>query len=98
MIVAPIALTGVMAFAFSAVNTSGALPPVEVVLVNEDEGGLGQTLVDTLQSKALSDLLVTPRAATPAEARALVDEDKAAAAVLIPSGMTERVTSGEAGE
>ena len=56
MLVAPLALTLVMNFAFGRAS-SGSLSQINVVIVNHDDGTLGQTFVDFMQSEALSDLV-----------------------------------------
>jgi ABC-2 type transport system permease protein len=89
LLVAPLALTLVMSFAFSSLNTASGMSSVSLVIVNQDEGDLGKMLVAVLTSPDLSDLLA-PTEVTDAEAaRALVDGDQAAAAVIIPPGFTE---------
>ena len=102
MIAAPLALTLVMSFAFSRVNTGG-LSQIDVVIVNDDGGdpstssgqSLGQAFVDLMQSDALKEL-VKPALADDADAaRKRVDDGEAAAAVILPAGLTERVTSGQ---
>lgn len=91
MVAAPLALTAVMGFAFSGLQTGAGLPAIPVVVVNQDEGVLGQTLVDWLTSAELSDLLAPTLAADAGAARRRVDEDTAAAAVIIPPDLTESV-------
>ncbi len=94
MIVAPLGLTAVMAFAFSGLNT-GALSPIDVVVANQDEGDLGQAFVNLLQSEALKELVNPTLGGDADAARQSVDEGKAAVAVILPAGLSERVTSGE---
>ena len=48
----------------------------------------GQMLVDLLQSEDLSDLLEVSEVSEPASARAAVDAQEAAVAVIIPAGFT----------
>ncbi|MBI4770114.1 MAG: ABC transporter permease [Chloroflexi bacterium] len=99
MLVAPLGLTLVMNFAFSGVSGQNAgLRQIPVAVVNADEGELGRALVEAFRSPALSELLAVSAAASPAEARKLVDDDQAAAAILIPAGMTGRVMKGDAAE
>jgi ABC-2 type transport system permease protein len=97
LLAAPVALTLVMALAFSRVNQGNGLAQIRLVVVNQDEGDLGQTLVGVLQSPDLSDLLAVTRLADPAEARALVDADKAAAAVMVPPSFTQQALSNAGG-
>ncbi len=95
LLAAPLALTLVMSFAFSRVN-QGGIGQIRVVVVNQDEGSLGQALTSLLQSGDLSGLLTVTSAADPAAARALVDADKAAAAVIVPAGFTQLAFSASA--
>ena len=94
MIVAPLGLTAVMAFAFSGLNT-GALSQIDVVVVNQDEGDLGQAFVNLLQSDALKELVNPTLGGDADAARQSVDEGKAAVALILPAELSERVMSGE---
>ena len=65
---------------------------IGVVLVNQDEGELGESLVSVFQSADLAELVsptLFPDAT--AAARSQVDADKAAAAVIIPPGFTASI-------
>jgi ABC-2 type transport system permease protein len=94
MIAAPIALTLVMTFAFGRV-TGGGISQLGVAVVNNDEGEIGQAFVEMIQSEALSDLVKPTILEDASAARKRVDEAEAAAAVILPAGLTERVMSGE---
>ena len=94
MIAAPLALTLVMSFAFSRAN-SGGLPQISVVVVNEDGGAIGQAFVDLMQSDALKELVKPSFSGDAGAARKMVDDGDAAAAVIVPAGLTERVTAGQ---
>jgi linearmycin/streptolysin S transport system permease protein len=94
MIAAPLALTLVMSFAFSRAN-SGGLPQISVVVVNQDGGAIGQAFVDLMQSDALKELVKPFLSGDAGAARKMVDDGQAAAAVIIPAGLTERVTAGQ---
>ena len=96
LLAAPLALTLVMSFAFSRVS-QGGIGQIRVAVVNQDEGDLGQALTGLLQSSDLSDLLIVTPAADPAAARALVDADKAAAAVIVPAGFSQQALSTSGG-
>ncbi len=93
MLVAPFALTLVMLFAFGNSGTV-VLENIPVAIVNQDGGELGQALVDVFESDELADLLEPSLVGTATEAKALVDEDKAAAAVIIPAELTSIITTG----
>jgi len=91
MLAAPFVLTLAMGFVtgrFSGTDVTTGLADIPVIIVNEDEGELGAALVDVLNSPDLAELLAPASVATEADARARVDEDEAASAVLIPAGFT----------
>jgi ABC-2 type transport system permease protein len=93
MLLAPFALTLGMGFVtgrFSGANNSG-LNNIPVVLVNQDGGELGNALVDLFKSPELNGLAAPSVASDPADARQMVDENKAAAAVIIPAGFTNSI-------
>lgn len=93
MLLAPFALTlglGFVTGGFTQSNTTG-LSSVPVALVNQDEGGLGSGLVDLFESTELADLVMPEVYGDPGEARQLVDEDQAAAAVIIPAGFSASI-------
>ncbi|MEZ0396147.1 MAG: ABC transporter permease [Anaerolineales bacterium] len=73
-------------------NGIGNIP---VVIVNQDEGELGQTLIEVLRSEDLSELVSVTVLDDPAAARRQVDDDLAAAAILIPAGFSQSVIPAE---
>lgn len=93
MLVTPFALTLAIAFAFGGLTGSGrtSLQAIPVVVVNRDPGEMGQALVDVVQSEDLADLLEPALMEGENAARAAVDADEAAAAVLIPDDLTETI-------
>ncbi|MBN1887357.1 MAG: ABC transporter permease [Thermoflexales bacterium] len=91
MLVAPLALALVMNFAFSGIMQGSGLSPIPVRIVNQDEGEIGQAIVDAFHSDELRELLVPTDLVEVAEARQEVDAGRVAAAVLIPPGLTRRV-------
>lgn len=94
MLLAPFLLTLGLGFVTGALGTSSSgLSQVKVILVNKDEGQLGQALVDLFQSADLSDLLAPTLLDTPQEARAQIDAGEAVAAILIPAGFTGSITT-----
>ena len=94
MLLAPFALTIALGFVtgrFSGPSQDTGLNDIPVVLVNEDDGQLGQALVDVFTSPELADLLAPTAALDAAAARAAVEADEVAAAVIIPAGFTAGV-------
>ncbi len=86
MLITPLALTLAMSFAFGSGNGTPAAIPV--ILVNQDSGPLGAALVQVFSSDELADLVAPVVMDDEAAARAAVDADQAAAAVLIPADLS----------
>lgn len=93
---APLVLTLIMGAAFSGLSGGGGLTAVPLVVVNLDEGPLGAQLVEVLQAPALAELLEVTVATDAAAARAQVDADEVAGALIFPANLTEQV-QGNAG-
>lgn len=93
MLAAPFLLTLGLGLVTGSFSRSGgsALADIPVVVVNLDKGQLGNALVDTFNSADLKDLLDPLEVSSEAQARLLIDQDKYAAAVIIPDGFTESV-------
>ncbi len=94
MLLAPFLLTlglGAVAGSFSSSNPGSGVGNISVVLVNLDQAQLGDALVEVFQSTTLADLVDPVEAASSEAARLLIDEDKAAAAVIIPAGFTASI-------
>jgi len=93
MLLAPFLLTlglGFISGRFSGGSNTG-ISNIPVVLVNQDRGQLGQSLVDVFHSKGLADL-ITPFDETDLQtARQMIDDNKAAVAIFIPDGFTESI-------
>lgn len=93
MLAAPFLLTlglGFVTGAFSGSDSSG-ISDIPVVLVNQDDGQLGKTLVELFQSANLANL-VEPTIAQDAQlARQEVDNNNYAAAIIIPTGFTHSI-------
>jgi ABC-2 type transport system permease protein len=92
-LLAPFLLTiglGFVTGRFSGASTSG-LSDIPVVIVNLDKAELGNALMDVFYSEDLSTLVAPSESDSPEAAYRLIDEDQAAAAVIIPTGFTESV-------
>lgn len=94
MLLAPFLLTlgmGALTGRFSG-RTGTGIRDIPVEIVNEDEGMLGEVLVEVFQSPDLGEL-VSPTLRTDLDgARALVNTNQSAAAIYIPAGFTESIT------
>ncbi len=93
MLLAPFLLTlglGFVTGRFSGSNSTG-LSDIPVVLVNQDGGQLGNALVNVFTSSDLHGLIVATEIADPSVARQQVDDDKAAAAIIVPAGFTRSI-------
>lgn len=96
MLLAPFLLTIGMGFVtgrFSG-NSSG-LSDIPVVIVNQDQEQLGNALEDVFSSEELAALMEPAESSDPATARQLIDDDQAAAAVIIPEGFTRSIIPAE---
>lgn len=99
MLVAPMLLATALGAAFGSGGDSFSVVAVKTVVVDLDAAATadpeaasdraGSHIVATLTDPGLADVLEVTVAATEEEARAAVDEDRAAAAVIIPAGLTE---------
>ena len=89
MLLAPFLLTIGMGFVTGRFSgSSSGLSNIPVIIVNLDKEQLGNALADVFSSKDLADLIEPTASSDPETARRLIDEDKAAAAVIIPQGFT----------
>jgi len=97
MLLAPFLLTiglGFVTGRFAGTSNTG-LSDIPVVVVNQDEGQLGEALVSVFQSEDLTELITLTLLEDEALARQQVDEDKTAAAIIIPAGFTDSVIPAE---
>jgi len=93
MLAAPFVLTvglGLVTGRFSS-NTGSGISDIPVIIVNLDNDQLGNALVDVFNSAELADLLEPTIGSDPEAARKLIDEDQAAAVVIIPEGFTQSI-------
>lgn len=93
MLLAPFLLTLGLGFVTGAIGGGGSsgIEQIPVVIVNQDDGQLGEALVEMFQSEDLAELVLPALAADPETARAQIDADEAAAAVIVPAGFTDSV-------
>ncbi len=95
MLATPFALTLVIAFAFGGGSGSGSgLGDIPLIVVNQDRGQLGASLVEVFQSADLADLLEPQSSSDPQAARSLVDRGEAYVAVIIPAGFSAAILPG----
>jgi ABC-2 type transport system permease protein len=93
MLVAPFALTlgmGLITGNLGSKNTN-VISDIPVVIVNQDGGTLGNTLVEVFQSNDLAELVNVELSNDPVYARTHVNDDEAAAAIIIPAGFTDSI-------
>jgi ABC-2 type transport system permease protein len=91
MVIAPLALTLVVAFAFGGLGggTGGTgLADIPVAVVNLDDGSFSQILAEVFTLDDLQDLVEPVSINDAGAARAAVDADQLAAAVIIPPGFS----------
>jgi ABC-2 type transport system permease protein len=99
MLLAPFALTigmGALTGRFSGFTQFG-ISQIPVVIVNQDSGELGKVLEDVFASDEIKQLIAAQPQSDPTAARALVDEGKLAAVIIVPEGFSESIMSGESG-
>jgi ABC-2 type transport system permease protein len=88
MLVSPVVLTLAIGAAFGT-GGSATLTDIPVLLLNDDDGAMSQTVVDVFQSEDLEELLEVEIVSDEEEARARVESDEVAALVIIPENFTE---------
>ena len=94
MLVMPIALTLVMAFAFGRLTGGGqaaGLSDIPVIIVDLDGGQMSEPIVQAFQSQELADLIDVTTSQDESAARQAVEADKVAAAIIIPAGFTAKI-------
>jgi ABC-2 type transport system permease protein len=96
MLLAPFLLTIGMGFVTGRFSgSSGGLSDIPVLIVNLDQEQLGNALADVFSSADLADLMKPSTSPDPQAARRSIDEDQAAAAVIIPEGFTRSIIPAE---
>src|SRR5512138_251873 len=97
MLLAPFLLTIGLGFVTGRFSgSSNGLSDIPVVVVNQDKEQLGNALADVFSSQELAGLVEPSASSDPAAARRLIDEDKAAAAIIIPAGFTRSIIPSDA--
>lgn len=93
MLVTPFALTLAIGFAFGGFGGQReiTLRDIPVAIVNHDSGQLGESLVSVFQSEDLAELVEPTLMEDEAAAKASVDADEMAAAVIIPPDLTRTI-------
>ncbi|HLF74807.1 MAG TPA: ABC transporter permease [Anaerolineales bacterium] len=94
MLLAPFLLTIGMGFVTGRFSgSSSGISDIPVIIVNLDNDQLGDALADVFSSEELAGLMEpsASRFADPEAARRLIDQDQAAAAVIIPEGFTRSI-------
>jgi ABC-2 type transport system permease protein len=92
MLLAPFLLTlGMGAVTGSFSSGSSGIREIPVILVNQDGGQIGNALVELFQSNDLASLVAPTLMDDVASAKLAVDENKAAAAIVIPAGFTQSI-------
>lgn len=92
MLLAPFLLTIGMGFVTGRFSGgSSGLSDIPVIIVNLDNEQLGDALADVFASEELADLMEPTKSSDPDAARHLIDDDQAAAAVIIPEGFTRSI-------
>lgn len=93
MLLAPFLLTIGLGFVTGQIggSSAGGLEAIPVVVVNQDDGPLGQALADLFMSEDLAGLALPTVVADAAAARGQVDADRAAAAVIAPAGFSASI-------
>src|SRR5512142_408967 len=96
MFVIPLLITGLIYFAFGGVLTSSetaayTLPVIKIQAVNLDQGDaqtnthLGQMLINALTDESVKNIFALTLAPDETSARAAVDKQEAALALIIPA-------------
>jgi ABC-2 type transport system permease protein len=92
MLLAPFLLTIGMGFVTGRFSgSSSGLSDIPVIIVNLDNDQMGNALADLFASEELADLMEPTGSSDAEAARSLIDEDQAAAAVIIPRGFTDSI-------
>lgn len=96
MLLAPFLLTLGLGFVTGRFSgSSSSISNIPVIIVNLDKEQLGNALADAFSAQELADLMEPTASSDPEAARRFIDQDKAAAAVIIPAGFTRSIIPAE---
>ncbi len=106
MLVIPLLITGLISAAFGGVLVSSetaayTLPVIKIQVLNLDPGdaktgvNMGQVLINALTDESVKDVFAVTKAGDEASARAAVDHQEAALALIIPANFTNAALSGK---
>jgi ABC-2 type transport system permease protein len=96
MLLAPFLVTVGMGFVTGRFSgSSSGLSDIPVIIVNLDNEQLGNALAGIFSSEELADLMEPTASSDPEAAQRLIDDDQAAAAVIIPEGFTRSIIPAE---
>jgi ABC-2 type transport system permease protein len=106
MLVVPLAVTGLIYAAFGGVISSSetgdyTLPVIKIQVVNHDLGdesgqfAAGNLLIDALNDEGMQNIFALTMAANEESARAAVDQQQAALAMIIPENFTRAAVTGQ---
>ena len=99
MLAAPLLISALIGMAFG--NLGGQQSPIQnipVVLVNLDEGELGQAYADVLSSPDLQELIALEHMDDVEAAKARIEAGELRAVVVVPAGFSETVIPDSTGE
>jgi ABC-2 type transport system permease protein len=93
MLLAPFVLTIGLGLATGKMSSStdSGISHIPVVIVNQDGSQLGDALVTMFQSSDLDSLVDATVSSDFSAAKKAVDDDSAAAAILVPAGFTDSI-------
>ena len=92
ILLAPFLLTLGLGLVTGRFSGSGSgIANIPVIIVNQDKARLGNALVDVFNSPELSGLVKPTASDDPQAAHRFIDDDQAAALIIIPQGFTDSV-------
>lgn len=86
-IIIPIAMTGLIGIIFAPSSGDGTLPPIQVVLVDNDKGLASRLFLGALDSEQLKKMFQVTTAGE-ADGRAMMEKGKSSAIIVIPERFT----------